>query len=75
MLTTTPPNDYRMGLSVVEIAGYKAYVHEGFWGTVAVHLPAFEATIALSVHQAEARAHWPLATEIATTLTNTAVSP
>ena len=53
-------HEYRMGLSVTRVAGYRAYVHRGFWGTAAAYFPDLDASVALSVNQGESDRLWPL---------------
>lgn len=46
-----PPGAYRMGVWVLETEGYTSYHHTGFWGTLAVHIPELDLTIAATGNQ------------------------
>ncbi len=46
-----PPGAYRMGVWVLETEGYTSYHHTGFWGTLAVHIPELDLTIAATSNQ------------------------
>jgi len=46
-----PPGAYRMGVWVLETEGTTSYHHTGFWGTVAVHIPELDLTIAATANQ------------------------
>lgn len=46
-----PPGAYRMGVWVLETEGYASYHHTGFWGTMAVHVPELDLTIAATGNQ------------------------
>ncbi len=46
-----PPGTYRMGVWVLETEGYATYHHTGFWGTMAVHVPELDLTIAATANQ------------------------
>jgi D-alanyl-D-alanine carboxypeptidase len=46
-----PPGAYRMGVWVLETEGYTTYHHTGFWGTMAVHVPDLDLTIAATANQ------------------------
>ncbi len=50
-----PPGAYRMGVWVLETEGYTTYHHTGFWGTMAVHVPELDLTIAATANQNEAK--------------------
>lgn len=50
------PGQYRMGLFAREFGGRLAYQHGGYFGTEAAHFPDLDATVALSVNQAESDA-------------------
>jgi hypothetical protein len=38
--------DYRLGLMVVELDGWLAWGHQGYWNTFAFHVPGLDATVA-----------------------------
>jgi CubicO group peptidase (beta-lactamase class C family) len=40
-----------MGVWVLETEGYTTYHHTGFWGTMAVHVPELDLTIAATANQ------------------------
>lgn len=40
---------YRLGLMCMELAGYLAWGHQGFWNTFAFHVPALDLTVAGSI--------------------------
>lgn len=42
-------DDYRSGFQVVTIFGEEAYMHGGFWGTFALYLPTYNASIAINL--------------------------
>lgn len=46
-----PPGAYRMGVWVLEIEGFTTYLHTGFWGTMAVHVPELDLTLAATGNQ------------------------
>ena len=46
-----PPGAYRMGVWVLDTEGYTSYHHTGFWGTLAVHIPELDLTIAATANQ------------------------
>lgn len=46
-----PPGAYRMGVWVLETEGHTTYHHTGFWGTLAVHVPELDLTIAATANQ------------------------
>jgi D-alanyl-D-alanine carboxypeptidase len=46
-----PPGAYRMGLWVLETDGLITYHHTGFWGTMAVHVPDLDLTMAATGNQ------------------------
>jgi D-alanyl-D-alanine carboxypeptidase len=46
-----PPGAYRMGVWVLETEGHTTYHHTGFWGTMAVHVPELDLTIAATANQ------------------------
>ncbi len=46
-----PPGAYRMGVWVLEIEGHTTYNHTGFWGTLAVHVPDLDLTVAATANQ------------------------
>lgn len=50
-----PPGAYRMGVWVLETEGYTTYHHTGFWGTMAVHVPELDLTLAATANQNEAK--------------------
>ena len=50
-----PPGAYRMGVWVLETEGYTTYHHTGFWGTMAVHVPELDLTIAATVDQNQSK--------------------
>jgi D-alanyl-D-alanine carboxypeptidase len=50
-----PPGVYRMGVWVLETEGHTTYHHTGFWGTMAVHVPELDLTIAATANQNEAK--------------------
>jgi len=43
-----PHYDYRQGLWAFEIYGEKGYIHNGIWGTSAIHIPAYNCSIAVN---------------------------
>jgi D-alanyl-D-alanine carboxypeptidase len=45
------PGSYRMGLWTREIAGHTTWWHTGFFGTMTVHVPDLDLTIAATVNQ------------------------
>ena len=52
---TLPPGAYRMAVWVLETEGYTTYHHTGFWGTMAVHVPKLDLTIAATVNQNQSK--------------------
>jgi D-alanyl-D-alanine carboxypeptidase len=50
-----PPGSYRMGVWVLETDGFTTYHHTGFWGTMAVHIPELDLTIAATANQNQAK--------------------
>jgi len=52
---TLPPGAYRMGVWVLETEGYTTYHHTGFWGTMAVHVPELDLTVAATVNQNQSK--------------------
>jgi D-alanyl-D-alanine carboxypeptidase len=50
-----PPGSYRMGVWVLESAGFESYHHTGFWGTTAVHVPELDLTLAATANQNRAK--------------------
>lgn len=50
-----PPGAYRMGVWVLTTDGLTTYHHSGFWGTMAVYVPALDLTMAATVNQHDAR--------------------
>lgn len=53
---------YAMGLFVRQIEGETCYTHSGFWGTLAIHCPDIDVTVAAAVTDAEGfGALYPLA--------------
>jgi CubicO group peptidase (beta-lactamase class C family) len=50
-----PPGVYRMGVWVLESDGHITYRHTGFWGTMAVHVPDLDLTVAVTVNQNQAK--------------------
>jgi D-alanyl-D-alanine carboxypeptidase len=50
-----PPGAYRMGVWVLETEGHTTYHHSGFWGTMAVHIPELDLTMAATVNQNQAK--------------------
>ncbi len=46
-----PPGAYRMGVWVLETEGFTTYHHTGFWGTMAVHVPELDLTLAATGNQ------------------------
>jgi D-alanyl-D-alanine carboxypeptidase len=45
------PPGYRMGIWVVEVEGFEAYRHTGFFGTLADYVPELDLTVAVTVNQ------------------------
>jgi D-alanyl-D-alanine carboxypeptidase len=43
------PNNYYFGISAYEYQGLKAYGHSGFWGTIVLHFPDIETSIAVFI--------------------------
>lgn len=41
--------DYLQGIQVVKVYGEKAYLHNGIWGCVMLHIPAYHCSIAINV--------------------------
>jgi D-alanyl-D-alanine carboxypeptidase len=54
-MTGSGTETYRLGLMVVDLAGYLALGHQGFWNTFAFHVPSLEVTVAGAImnHHAE----------------------
>jgi D-alanyl-D-alanine carboxypeptidase len=50
-----PPGAYRMGVWVLETDGLTTYHHTGFWGTMAVHVPELDLTVAATVNQNQSK--------------------
>lgn len=50
-----PPGAYRMGVWVLETEGTTTYHHTGFWGTMAVHVPELDLTLAATANQNQAK--------------------
>jgi D-alanyl-D-alanine carboxypeptidase len=48
-----PPGAYRMGVWVVEVEGFTAYRHTGFWGTAATYVPDLDLAVASTINQGE----------------------
>jgi D-alanyl-D-alanine carboxypeptidase len=46
-----PPGAYRMGIWVTEVEGYTAYMHTGFFGTLAAYFPELDLALAVAVNQ------------------------
>ena len=44
-----------MGVWVLETEGYTTYHHTGFWGTMAVHVPELDLTLAATANQNQAK--------------------
>ena len=51
--TALPPGAYRMGVWVVEVEGFTAYRHSGFWGTAATYVPDLDLAVATTINQGE----------------------
>ena len=51
--TALPPGAYRMGVWVIEVEGFTAYRHTGFWGTAATYVPDFDLAVATTINQGE----------------------
>ncbi len=49
--TALPPGAYRMGVWVVEVEGFTAYRHTGFWGTAATYVPELDLAVASTINQ------------------------
>ncbi len=49
------PGAYRMGVWVLETGGFTTYHHTGFWGTMAVHAPDLDLTVAATVNQNQSK--------------------
>ena len=64
------PGQYRMGISVHEVAGLICYEHTGYFGTAAAHFPDLGATVALTVNVAESDAGEHLLERVAIILTD-----
>jgi D-alanyl-D-alanine carboxypeptidase len=45
------PLNYRMGIWVVEVDGFEAYRHTGFFGTLADYVPELDLAVAVTVNQ------------------------
>jgi len=52
---TLPPGAYRMGVWVLETEGITTYHHTGFWGTMEVHVPELDLTVAATVNQNQSK--------------------
>jgi D-alanyl-D-alanine carboxypeptidase len=50
-----PPGSYRMGVWVLESEGFVSYHHTGFWGTMAVHVPELDLSLAATANQNRAK--------------------
>ena len=46
-----PPGAYRMGIWVTEVEGFTAYMHTGFFGTLAAYFPELDLALAVAVNQ------------------------
>jgi D-alanyl-D-alanine carboxypeptidase len=46
-----PPGAYRMGVWVTEVEGFTAYMHTGFFGTLAAYFPELDLALAVAVNQ------------------------
>jgi D-alanyl-D-alanine carboxypeptidase len=46
LMTGAGTPDYRLGLMVVELDGWLAWGHQGYWNTFAFHVPGLDATVA-----------------------------
>lgn len=44
----TPYKDYRLGVYKVTLYGMEVFMHSGIWGTQLIHIPAYNASIALN---------------------------
>jgi CubicO group peptidase (beta-lactamase class C family) len=44
-----------MGVWVLETDGLTTYHHTGFWGTMAVHVPELDLTVAATVNQNQSK--------------------
>jgi D-alanyl-D-alanine carboxypeptidase len=51
--TALPPGAYRMGVWVVEVEGFTAYRHTGFWGTAATYVPDLDLAVAATINQGD----------------------
>ena len=51
--TALLPGAYRMGVWVVEVEGFTAYRHTGFFGTAATYVPELDLTVASTINQGE----------------------
>ena len=51
--TALPPGAYRMGVWVVEVEGFTAYRHSGFWGTAATYVPDLDLVVTSTINQGE----------------------
>lgn len=45
------PAGYRMGIWVTDIEGHTAYMHTGFFGTLAIYVPDLDLALAVAVNQ------------------------
>jgi D-alanyl-D-alanine carboxypeptidase len=45
-MTSRGADDYRLGVFHLELAGYEAWGHTGFWNTFAYHVPELDLTVA-----------------------------
>jgi D-alanyl-D-alanine carboxypeptidase len=46
-----PPGAYRMGIWVVEVEGFTTYRHDGFFGTLATHVPELDLVVTAITNQ------------------------
>lgn len=49
------PSGYYMGISEMEVNGYKAYGHGGFWGTAVNYLPQLDASVSVFILERDER--------------------
>lgn len=68
------PGDYRMGVWIVEVAGFTGYRHTGFFGTSATYVPELDLSVAATVNQNQGRAALGKLTEDAIAVTATAIA-
>ena len=54
-MTGSGTETYRLGLMVVDLGGWQALGHQGFWNTFAFHVPSLDLTVAGAImnHHAE----------------------